>query len=288
MEQLPMTDKNQSSTESNQPTASNSGGIYQIKIKGLLDDHWQQWFEGMTLTRVDSGGTSKGMTLISGPIQDQPALHGLLAKIRDLNLTLISVYRINSTSNKKEKTQVDMSPKERVGKDDPDQMEVSCSKTEPLQDKVMLVGVCGLYCGACYHYLASFPENAHLLTDENLQGRKREGFVCLGCRSDQLYIHPGCAECKIRPCAQSRGILHCGLCEQYPCDQLLSLQNDGRSHHREILDELRRLLDDGPDKWLKDQQLRWTCPCGSPFSWYEEFCMHCGSQLRSFSKSEDQ
>jgi len=60
---------------------------YEIRIEGVLDSHWAAWFEGL---EVNSEGTQ---TVISGPLADQPALHGLLAKIRDLGLCLISVCR---------------------------------------------------------------------------------------------------------------------------------------------------------------------------------------------------
>ena len=60
---------------------------YEIRIDGVLDSHWAAWFEGLQVT---SDGTQ---TVISGLLADQPALHGLLAKIRDLGLCLISVRR---------------------------------------------------------------------------------------------------------------------------------------------------------------------------------------------------
>ncbi len=82
-------------TKTNIPDIANSGGMYEIKIQGLLEDHWAKWFEGMTLKRIENGDTHQGYTILSGQITDQPALHGLLAKIRDLNLTLTSVCRIN-------------------------------------------------------------------------------------------------------------------------------------------------------------------------------------------------
>jgi hypothetical protein len=97
METILMTAKKQNPTEPNQPSARNNGGVYEIKIKGLLDDHWQQWFEGMTLKRQESAEGGQDTTVIRGWIVDQPALHGLLAKIRDLNLTLISVREISSS-----------------------------------------------------------------------------------------------------------------------------------------------------------------------------------------------
>jgi len=105
-----MTTKRENST--NQPHLHGNGGVYEIKIKGLLDKHWNQWFEGMTLKSVENGESGQMCTLITGPIPDQPALHGLLAKIRDLNLTLISVHRINSETNKREETPIGFPPVE--------------------------------------------------------------------------------------------------------------------------------------------------------------------------------
>ena len=86
--------KSQDSMESTQPVPSTDGGVYEIKVKECLDDQWKEWFEGMDLKHVENGELRQQCTLIIGPIADQPALHGLLAKIRDLNLTLISVRNI--------------------------------------------------------------------------------------------------------------------------------------------------------------------------------------------------
>ena len=66
-----------------------SPGRYEIRLKGHLDARWAAWFDGLTLTHG-----SDGTTIISGPVADQAALHGLLQKIRDLGLPLISVNHI--------------------------------------------------------------------------------------------------------------------------------------------------------------------------------------------------
>jgi hypothetical protein len=60
--------------------------VYQIKIKGHLGLEWTEWFEGLTITLEDNGDT-----LLTGPVIDQAALHGLLKKVRDLGMPLISV-----------------------------------------------------------------------------------------------------------------------------------------------------------------------------------------------------
>jgi hypothetical protein len=60
--------------------------VYQLRVAGRLDQHWSAWFGGLALTDEDDGSTS-----LIGPVADQAELHGLLAKIRDLGVTLISV-----------------------------------------------------------------------------------------------------------------------------------------------------------------------------------------------------
>jgi hypothetical protein len=63
---------------------------YEIRIEGVLDSRWSAWFEGLQLSNDEPG-----QTMIAGPVTDQAALHGLLAKIRDLAMPLISVRRID-------------------------------------------------------------------------------------------------------------------------------------------------------------------------------------------------
>ncbi len=65
--------------------------FYQIKIKGHLDPRWSEWFDELTITHQPNGAT-----LLTGPVMDQSALFGLLLKIHDLNLTLLSLNRIES------------------------------------------------------------------------------------------------------------------------------------------------------------------------------------------------
>jgi hypothetical protein len=62
---------------------------YEIRVGGVLDRHWSSWFEGLEISSDEPG-----QTLITGPVVDQAALHGLLAKVRDLGLPLLSVQRI--------------------------------------------------------------------------------------------------------------------------------------------------------------------------------------------------
>jgi hypothetical protein len=151
-----------------------------------------------------------------------------------------------------------------------------------MTNRLSLLGACGLYCGACYHHRASLAEGRHLLAEAARQGRELAGFACKGCRSDVLYIHPGCARCEIRACAGEKNLEHCGLCREFPCDRLQGFQSDGRIHHRDVLAHLEDLKTKGAERWLAEQAQRWTCQCGAGFSWYEVFCHHCGTSLLSY------
>jgi hypothetical protein len=63
--------------------------VYQIRIEGHLDAQWTDWFSGMTITLEENGDT-----LLTGPIVDQAALFGLLKKVRDLGIPIISLNRV--------------------------------------------------------------------------------------------------------------------------------------------------------------------------------------------------
>ncbi len=70
---------------------SNAPVHYELRVQGHLDEHWSTWFDGMALVREDDGTTT-----LRGLVADQAALHGLLAKVRDLGTTLISVEVIGA------------------------------------------------------------------------------------------------------------------------------------------------------------------------------------------------
>lgn len=67
--------------------------VYQIVVKGYLDSEWSDWFDGLSITLAENGET-----ILSGPVIDQTALHGILIKIRDLGLPLLSLARIETDS----------------------------------------------------------------------------------------------------------------------------------------------------------------------------------------------
>ena len=68
------------------PEYHDESGLYEIRIKGHLNNRWADWFEGLTITLEEDGDT-----LLTGPVIDQAALHGLLKRVRDLGMPLLSV-----------------------------------------------------------------------------------------------------------------------------------------------------------------------------------------------------
>jgi hypothetical protein len=63
---------------------------YEVRVQGVLDDRWSAWFEGLQVSSDE-----RGQTTITGPVADQAALHGLLARVRDLGLPLLAVRRLD-------------------------------------------------------------------------------------------------------------------------------------------------------------------------------------------------
>lgn len=81
------------SGKSNRATCSDQPAIYQIKLKGQLDAQWTGWFGDLTVAMTEDGDT-----LLSGPVADQAALHGLLRKVRDIGIPLVSVNELKGAT----------------------------------------------------------------------------------------------------------------------------------------------------------------------------------------------
>jgi len=79
------------SDKSNFRTDPDAPRIYKIRLEGHLDRQWTEWFDGLTITMEENGDT-----ILTGPVLDQAALHGLLRKVRDLGIPLLSINQVLS------------------------------------------------------------------------------------------------------------------------------------------------------------------------------------------------
>lgn len=115
---------------------------YRITVQGRLDDSWSNWFSGMSVA-VEYAGDGSPVTLLTGPVVDQPALRGILNKLWDLNLTLISVNRVakDSVPGSGEKVREERIEKAESGSDDPEYIDV---RRKEVNAMYWITGILGL------------------------------------------------------------------------------------------------------------------------------------------------
>jgi len=154
------------------------------------------------------------------------------------------------------------------------------------QEREKLAAPCGLYCGACSIYIArkrgdEAAVNTMAKRISEARGseiRPEEDITCNGCLSSQLAIF--CRQCDMRTCAVEKGVTHCAQCSEFPCPTITDFNDDGRPHHSEVLDNVRRQQETGIDAWLDEQEDRWRCPdCGCVIGWYDTKCPQCTTAL---------
>jgi len=147
-----------------------------------------------------------------------------------------------------------------------------------------LVGVCGLYCGACGIYRATQDENGQKLEEfaQGLSARSGKTFTVDDVRCDGCLVNGRldlwCRNCRIRVCDRLQsGKVRCSDCDEFPCSRLTDFRDDGMKHHSEITENLEQLQKTGIEDWAAYEEKRWTCPkCGTALSWYDETCPDCG------------
>ncbi|MDI6739320.1 MAG: DUF3795 domain-containing protein [Candidatus Edwardsbacteria bacterium] len=116
-----------------------------------------------------------------------------------------------------------------------------------------LLGYCGLFCGGCGNHHGNGGE---------FSGR--------GCRAENELV----ADCPTKACAAGKGVLDCGECDGFPCDELGRFYSDGIRHHAAACANIGRIRLIGPEQWLSEQEKEHTCDCGKRRLWFSEKCTH--------------
>jgi predicted RNA-binding Zn-ribbon protein involved in translation (DUF1610 family) len=146
----------------------------------------------------------------------------------------------------------------------------------PPRETVAPAGACGLWCGACFVYIASRDDPESLAWFASRMGQTVDEARCEGCRSRKLSKY--CETCDLIVCARQRGHEFCGECSDFPCPKLVAFGEE-RPHRIEILPDLKRIADIGGDAWIEEVAVRYTCPdCGTVNSAYHLKCRHCGHE----------
>ena len=142
---------------------------------------------------------------------------------------------------------------------------------------------CGLYCDACMIMAANKTDKLEDLAQK--WNMPADQLKCTGCKS--AVVSAFCFKCAIKSCAQEKAVEFCFQCNEYPCPKITDFNNDEDPHHSVVLKNLDILKAIGLDQWLKDQEVRWSCPgCETRFSWYEKTCKQCGQALYNAEAEE--
>ena len=143
--------------------------------------------------------------------------------------------------------------------------------------KTLLLGICGVYCGACTTYRAYNDKDQTLIDWEVKIGMPRDEIYCRGCTSD--LVNEWCSNCDFRKCVKEKGITYCFECEDFPCKKLVDFSKT-RPHRTLGLRNLKQLKETSIKEWLKQKAKRWTCStCGKKLHWYSEKCPDCGEKF---------
>ncbi len=107
---------------------------------------------------------------------------------------------------------------------------------------------CGLYCGGCKNY--------------------KEYANCMGCRNEKEMVD----DCPTRKCCIEKEILHCGECNDFPCDMMKEFYNSEGKHKQLAYENIGNINTVGIENWILEQKEKHTCSCGSKIRWFADKC----------------
>lgn len=129
-----------------------------------------------------------------------------------------------------------------------------------------LLAPCGVNCGVCYKHVMN-------------GGRAKP---CVGCLVGDAGKAARCRECRIKTCAQERGLVRCFACGEFPCTLVKNLDRSYLQRYGvSLVESGRRAAEVGLAAFLEEERRRWTCPaCGGAFSMHDGICSECGGMER--------
>ena len=135
--------------------------------------------------------------------------------------------------------------------------------------------VCGLFCPSCTLFIGTHEDPRRLETMAAAFNQPVESLKCDGCRTERRNMY--CSSCKLTLCASEKGLDFCGLCSEYPCDELKAFQSI-LPHRLELWQSFERIGEVGWEKWYGEMVDHYSCPeCGTINSAYDKACRKCGA-----------
>lgn len=114
-----------------------------------------------------------------------------------------------------------------------------------------LLGICGVYCGACTTFRAYNDADKELIDWEIKMGMPRDEIICKGCRSG--FVNKWCSQCKFRKCVKNKGVDNCFECQLFPCKKLVDFSKT-RAHRQLGRRNLVQLKGGNFEEWLRQQE----------------------------------
>ncbi len=140
-----------------------------------------------------------------------------------------------------------------------------------------LASVCGLFCPACFVFIATREDPERFRAIAKRFGKPEEDVRCSGCRSDERCFYSR-KKCRMAPCACERGVDFCGECGEYPCDDLKAFQAE-MPHRMELWESHARIREAGYLTWYREMIEHYSCPqCRTLNSAYDLQCRNCGRE----------
>lgn len=141
--------------------------------------------------------------------------------------------------------------------------------------EMKMLAYCGLYCEQCSARIAALEKDWRYL--EGIPSIFKKGrtelneFACEGCKGKN-----SCRTCGIKECVVAKGINSCAECGDFPCTMIDAFENDGFPHHKQGIENLRRIRKDGIEAWFADLEPSLRCHCGTRQCWYHPCPVHGG------------